>query len=118
MNKQQGHRSQKNKGYYSDFATRLKHKKDARERDRKKRQASAHPTTYAQNRLVRSLENKGSDANRGQPIPGVRTPAYFARVARRKAVRIRRRNESAMDKTDRQAMAAASKRVEEADLQG
>src|ERR1700723_2257686 len=101
MNKAQGHRSQKHKGYYSDFATRLKHKKDARERDRKKRIANSTPTTYAQHRLIRSLENHRSGVRRGDRIPGERTPTYFARVARRKYMRIKRRNESAMDKSDR-----------------
>jgi hypothetical protein len=111
--KHQGHRSSIKGGYYKSFADRLRMKKDAKVRDRKKRQAASHPITYAQNRLVRSLENHRSGEHHGQPIPGERTPAYHARGARRKAVRIRRRNESAMDKADRHAMDAAIKRIGE-----
>jgi hypothetical protein len=119
MNKPQGHRNQKYKGYYSDFKNRLKAKKETKARDRKSRIAAARTNitlgSYSRNRFLRSLENDRNDDNRGKPIKGKKTPAYLARVARRKESRKKSKEVRERERLDRE-QAAILKRIEEKEM--
>lgn len=60
--------------------------------------------SYSRNRSLRALENRrGGGFNYGKPIPGMKTKAFLARVARRQvARRLKKQNRDMQDKIDDQ----------------